>query len=259
MKRVPSSKNILIIGGHDPCGGAGIQADIETVAALGAHACSLITCHTVQNTQSMRAQYLADAIIFREQAHTLVNDINFSAIKVGAVSSVAVLNEIIFLVKQLPNIPVVLDPVIAASHGIEFNDQTLLKIMFDELLPLTTVITPNQKELKKFAELSQTDNAILGILNTGCDAILQTNTDSNSNKIIEHFLYRQSKQTTFQCKRMDGHFHGSGCTLSSAIATYLSIDSDLPNAISNAIDYTVQSIQEAKHPGQGQAIPKRIL
>lgn len=259
MKRVPSSNNILVIGGHDPSGGAGIQADIETVSALGAHACSLITCHTVQNSQSMNNQYPSSATIFREQANALLQDIEFSAIKIGAISSIGILKEIIQILESLNEIPIVVDPVIAASYGSEFGEPTLFKEIFNSLLPMTSLITPNLSELNQLTALSKNDDAIQTILNTGCKGLLLTNTDSHKDKKIEHIYHSSDTQHIFECQRLEGEFHGSGCTLSTAIATYLSIETDIPKAISMAIDYTVNSIQHAKRPGKGQAIPKRIL
>jgi len=259
IERVPNNSNILVIGGHDPSGGAGIQADIETINNLGAHASSLITCHTVQNTQSMIEHYQSEISVFRKQANALLTDINFSAIKIGAITNIGILKEVINIIHRLPELPVVYDPVLAASQGSEFIGEKLKEDILNNLLPFISVLTPNKTELLFLAKENSIAKASEFLLQTGCKTIFLTTTDDSDNKIIKHELLSKHIKRTYECKRIKGDFHGTGCTLSSAIATYITSEDDIETVISHAQDYTYSTINTAKKVGTGQLIPNRFI
>ncbi|MDH5518205.1 MAG: hydroxymethylpyrimidine/phosphomethylpyrimidine kinase [Gammaproteobacteria bacterium] len=261
LKHTQTAKPVVLcFSGHDPSGGAGIQADIEAIAAHGAHAVSLITALTRQDSAHVYAFEAVDAAKLQAQAETLLNDIPVAAIKIGMCASVAVVQAIHHIIAQHPDIPLILDPVLASDGGDDLSDANLVTAINSLLLPYCQLITPNIPEALKLTHESA-DNLELAaqkLLSAGSKQVLITGTHSASADIT-HQLYQPGKTTVaFHNKRLAGHYHGSGCTLASSIAALIAQGKSTHVAIQQALDYTFSSLQHSHCPGKGQRFPDRF-
>ena len=254
---------VLAIGGHDPSGGAGIQADIEAVAANGAHAVSLVTCLTTQDSCNVRELHPVAPEQLMRQAELLLADSPVAAIKVGLLGSPQIAKTLAQLLRQLPEIPLVLDPVLAAGGGSELAGAQLLDRVRDELLPLCHLLTPNIPEAIRLSGLeTDTTPQACGdkLLATGCEAVLITGThdESSQNRVIHHLFRPQQQPFSSDWPRLPGEYHGSGCTLAAAIAAGLAGGEPLQQAVEQGLEYTWQSLHQGFQSGRCQATPDRL-
>jgi len=248
--------NILVIAGHDPSGGAGIHADIEAIHSLGGFAATLITGLTVQNSQNVRGFELVNIDLLQRQADALLEDMQFAAIKIGMTGSPAIIRFVSRLLDQLPNVPVVLDPVLAAEAGGSLGDASVPEALITELLPRAALATPNLPEAQR---LANTDNlAACGetLLQYGCPAVLITGTHDSTDQVHNH-LFHRNQPHQWSWPRLDGSFHGSGCTLASACAALMGQGLPLEQALTDAQSYVYRSLENAWQSGKGQWIPDR--
>lgn len=249
---------VLVLAGHDPSGGAGIQADIETLAAHGCIATSVITSLTAQNTQSFSYHLPQAAGDFVSQARLIVDDINIAACKIGAIGSQELIRAIHELIVD-ETFPVILDPVLQSTTGHEFSNEEMCSLISELLLPFTTVLTPNREEALQLTGTLTPQAAAEIFFELGCKNILITDAEASEIQIINH-LYQEDGQTqTFSYERLPGNFHGSGCTLTSAISANLANNIDLPTAIEQAQVFTWNSLKHGLKLGNGQMHPNRFF
>lgn len=249
---------VMCFSGLDPTGGAGIQADIETLFSSGCHCAPIVTCLTVQNTQNaMSASEVSPALII-QQARAILEDMEIACFKIGLLTSVQTIEVLHTLLKDYPDIPVVLDPIISAGGGFEFGNQDLIDAMRTLLLPLTTVITPNTHELKLLAPMGDSLDACASeLLDSGCQNVLLTGTHAPTPE-IENRLYAVHQDVVlYNWPRLEFEYHGSGCTLASAIAGYLAHHLELREAIQRAQRFTWESLNHGFRNGFGQHLPNR--
>lgn len=254
---------ILVIGGHDPSGGAGIQADIEALAANGVHAMTLITCLTLQDSCNVRAVHPVDPALLARQADLLLTDSSVAAIKIGLLGSREIAATVADLLQSHPGIPVVLDPVLAAGGGSDLAGAALLQSLRERLLPYCDLITPNTPEALRLSGLdtdARTPACAERLLDLGADAVLITGThEAQEAAGIIHRLFRPETPTlSLSSPRLPGEYHGSGCTLAAAITARLAQGEPLEQAVDNALDYTLQTLRHAFHNGRCQATPNRL-
>ncbi len=251
---------VMTFAGNDPTGGAGIQADIETLASMGCHAAPVVTAITVQDTASVKAYFPVDAIQVIEQARAVLEDMPVAAFKIGMLGSVENIEAIHTLLVDYPDIPVVLDPVLQSGGGNALSDHGLVEAMSVLLLPLTTVLTPNSIEARRLAPLADNLEACAQeLLDRGCEFVLITGTHENSPKVINSLYSNRRLIESFAWERLPGSYHGSGCTLASAIAGLLSQGLDPVNAIHEAQEYAWQALKHAYRIGMGQYLPNRLF
>lgn len=250
---------VLCLGGLDPSGGAGIQADIEAVAATGAHALTLATCLTVQNSQQTLAMQVVDADLIQQQLECLQTDMPIHACKIGVLPNAETASIVAAFLSQLDDIPVVFDPVMRATVGIHFAEQESWQAIQQELLPQVTICTPNQAELAGLSRLDTTPSRQAEqLFEYGLDALLVTAADEDTID-VQNTLYRPgSDPIEYVWPRLKAHYHGSGCTLSSALASRLAQGEDLVDAVQQAQNYVQYSLKCGQALGQGQHIPHRI-
>ena len=249
---------ILCIAGHDPSGGAGIQADIETAAALGCHAATVTTCLTVQNSAEFNELNPVESRLVTAQLHTILNDMPVAAIKVGLLGSSDNLSAVATMLRRHRGIPVVFDPVLASGSGKELVSSFLIVSIIAEFLKLTTLCTPNSVEARKLSGRESLDEAAAELLASGAGAVLLTG-GHEAGEILENRLYqRDTPPQAWSLKRLPGEFHGTGCTLSTAIACQLALGLALTEAVTAAQDYVTRTLREAEALGSGQRIPKRV-
>ena len=253
---------VLAIGGHDPGGGAGIQADIEAIGANGCHPATALTCLTVQDSCNVSQLMPLDAEHLTAQCQAVLEDCTVSAIKIGLLGSSQAADGVIRLLKACPRIPVILDPVLAAGGGSELASEQLLEKIRDQLLPLCTLITPNTLEAVRLSaggsSISLDQHAQI-LLQLGCGSVLITGThDESDRKRVINRLYQADKQTLIrQYPRLPGEYHGSGCTLAAALAARIGRGESLENATQTALDYSWSCLQQGYRTGRCQSIPNR--
>jgi hydroxymethylpyrimidine/phosphomethylpyrimidine kinase len=251
---------VLVFAGLDPTGGAGIQADIEAIGAMGGHALPVATAITAQDTRDVKSCAPLSAVSIIEQARAVLGDIKVDAFKVGLTGSIEAIGAIHTILKGYEGIPVVIDPVCASGAGTPLTDDEQIDAMVSLLLPLATVITPNTIEARLLTpEADSLNAAAQELLSYGPEFVLLTGTHDASPTIV-HRLYADRRLIqSFPCERLPGSYHGSGCTLSSAIAALLGHGLEPLAAIGEALDYTLGTLRHATPMGNGQLIPHRLF
>lgn len=250
----------LVFSGHDPSGGAGVQADIEAIASMGAHAITVITALTIQDTSSVHAVEPVPASTLTQQAHTLLADITPTAIKIGIIPDIAIVEAIHSILVKMNHIPVVLDPIVWSGSGTRLQNDDVSEAIKNLLFPLATVITPNEREARLFATNANTLDACgISILESGCDYTLITGGDSNNDPVINKLYTNNRCLEIFSWPRLPHKYHGSGCTLASSIAGLLSHGYEPHSAIREAQKYTWDSLKHAYSTGQSQMQPHRLF
>ena len=236
-----------------------MQADIEAIAASGAHAATAITCLTVQDTHNVKRMVPTDPTLFRQQANAVLNDLPVAAIKIGLIGCESICREIVGILDKRQHIPVVLDPVLAAGGGSDLTRDELLQAIRSDLLPLIELSTPNTEEARRISGKDDLAEAAQEILSTGCSNLLITGTHENSTKVI-NTLYLGSLDNTqsLEWPRLPHSYHGSGCTLASSIAARISLGQPMQQAVSDAQKFTWHSLERANRFGSGQALPSRL-
>jgi len=249
---------ILSIAGHDPSGGAGIQADIETLAAFGCHAATAITCLTVQDSHNVHELIPLPADLISRQVDTLVQDFPIGAIKIGLIGSAEAALAIGELLVRHPEIPVVLDPILAAGGGTELAGETLVKAILEQIIPRSTLVTPNSQEARRLTRRQELEACADDLLSRGCGAVLITGTHEAATDVTNTLYRRGIPHHRERWPRLDDSYHGSGCTIASAIAAGLARGVPLAEAVSEAQRFTWESLVAGWRPGKGQHIPDRL-
>ncbi len=255
---------VLTFSASDPSGGAGMQADLLTLASMGCHPLSVITAITVQDSLGVEAVMAIDADWVADQARCLLEDMPVDAFKIGVLGSVENIAAIAEIVSDYPDVPLILDPVLASGRGDELATEDMTRALRELLLPQTTILTPNSLELRRLAEAEEDDERTLEqyaakLIETGCEYVLVTGTHENTPQVINTLYGKNGVVRTDSWPRLAGSFHGSGCTLASAIAAMLANGLDLPEAVREAQDYTWQTLKKAYRPGMGQFLPDRLF
>jgi len=257
---------VLIFAGNDPSGGAGLSADILTICSLGCHPLPVITAITVQDTSKVEDFLEVEAELVSDQARFLLEDVQVSAFKVGVVGSVENIAIIAEIAADYPNIPLIVDPVLSSSQGDEFASEEIIEATRELLLPHTTVLTPNSDEARRLAcddpdeqEDLSIEQCATNILQYGCEMVLITGTHENTPHVINQVFNRKGLIKKDTWERLPYRYHGSGCTLASAIAGSLANGVDLLSAIQEAQEYTYHSLKQAYRPGMGQHVPDRLF
>jgi len=249
---------VLVLAGHDPSGGAGIQADIESIGTAGCHALTVITALTAQNTGIFSGFAPQDSPFFEKQLDLLLNDFQIDACKIGMVGNEIQIGVIAKVLSGL-NIPTVLDPVLITGTNETIADKQIQHAMLEKLLPLCSIITPNSIEARSLADTEELTQAAGKLMDYGCSAVLITGTHEKTDQVINR-LYQQDKSvTSYTWERLAGVYHGSGCTLSSRIAAQLALGDDIKTAVEIAQNYTWNSLQQGLQLGKTQLLPDRFF
>jgi len=251
--------NVLVFSGLDPTGGAGIQADIETLTSLGAKPCSIVTALTVQDTNSVQSYVNVDSSLIKQQALCILNDIPIQCIKLGMIADDKIITIIAEITKQFPEIPLVIDPIFSAGGGGSLSNTAAFESLITELVPRASIITPNSIEARQLAQgIDELAKCAENILETGCQSVLITGTHEDSAEVC-NTLYISGHSISKNWPRLPEEYHGSGCTLSSSIAAFLALSQDIESAVTNAQQYTYNTLLNAKKIGHGQLIPNRFF
>ncbi len=247
---------ILIIAGSDSSGGAGIQADIKTVTSLGSYAMTAITAVTAQNTNGVKKVYPIKPKDIKEQIIYTCNDIKPDVIKIGMLHSTKVILSVKEALKKIKASRVVLDPVMVAKGGAQLINKSAIKTLRNKLIKEAYLITPNIPEtevltkmkIKGINDMIQAANILLKF---GVKNVLIKGGHSKSNLLVDILLNRKELKIFKNKRIITKNTHGTGCTLSSAIATFLSCGKPIKKSCELGIKYVNQSIKTNPKYGKG--------
>jgi hydroxymethylpyrimidine/phosphomethylpyrimidine kinase len=249
---------VLCLSGHDPSGGAGLQADIEAVRAQGAHPATVVTALTVQDSRNAYAVVALPAAGMVEQAERVFEDLPVTSVKIGLLGSAANIEAVAGLLARHPDVPVVLDPVLRAGGGAALADQAQVNALL-RLLPRVAVLTPNLAEARQLAQPARTREACAEfLLARGARRLLITGGDETESDEVLNTLHTTQGTRSWRWPRLPHRYHGSGCTLAASLAARLALGENPETALENAQRYTWETLRRAYRIGRGQHFPHRL-
>ncbi len=261
----PSPPLVLVFAASDPSSGAGIQADLLTLASLGCHPVTALTALTVQDTVGVQSVHPVSAELLEQQARTVLEDMPVAAFKIGVLGSVENVVAVAEILSDYPDIPLIFDPVLASGRGDEFSGEEIISAMRELLLPQTTLLTPNAPEARRLAENDDDDGepsievCAQRLIEMGAQYVLITGTHESTPQVINTLYGTEGVIRRDNWERLPGSYHGSGCTLASAIAGCIAGGASIEDAVRDAQDYTWQTLANGFRAGMGQFIPDRFF
>jgi hydroxymethylpyrimidine/phosphomethylpyrimidine kinase len=257
---------VLVFAATDPSGGAGLQADVMTLSSMGCHPLSVVTAVTIQDTMGVDDVLPIDAEWVSDQARCVLEDMPVAAFKIGLLGSLEQVAAIAEVVSDYPEVPLVLDPVLASGRGDELVTEEMVGALRELLVPQTTILTPNSLEARRLAaeEGEEAENLELAecarrIVKSGCEYVLVTGTHENTAQVVNTLFGQNGELRSDSWQRLPGVYHGSGCTLASAIAATIANGLEVSDAVKDAQEYTWQTLKAGFRPGMGQHIPDRLF
>jgi hydroxymethylpyrimidine/phosphomethylpyrimidine kinase len=257
MARRPAlPPSVLTIAGSDAGGGAGIQADLKTFAAHGVHGLTAITAVTAQNTRAVTAVHAIPVRIVHAQLEALFDDFDVRAIKIGMLGTPRLVVAVASAVVRHPGPPVVLDPVMVASSGATLLRADAIGALKRLLVPRATLLTPNLPEAelllgRRIAGRDALDAAAADLLALGSHAVLLKGGHAPGAMVRDLYVDRNGNRLEIRHRRLRVDGHGTGCTLSAAVAAGLALGRPLPRAVADAADYVNGALRAATRPGRG--------
>ena len=259
MNKRKTYPRVLSIAGSDSGGGAGIQADLKTFSALGCYGMTAITAITAQNTLGVTAIHGVPASILKAQIQAVIEDIGVDAVKIGMLHSPEIVEVVAWAIDHYKLGKVVLDPVMVATSGDTLVGQDTVAVLVRELFPRVAVITPNLDEaallLKRgISQISELETAANGLLALGAKAALLKGGHLAGHDVVDVLAQPGSAHLRLQSRRINSrNVHGTGCTLSSAIAAHLALGHGLSEAVTLARSFILKAIEAgaAVETGQG--------
>ena len=251
---------VLSIAGSDSGGGAGIQADLKTCAALGCYGMTAITAVTAQNTVGVRAIHALPAGLLTQQIDAVAEDIGVDAVKIGMLHDAEVVRAVAAALRRHRFAHVVLDPVMVATSGDKLITQDTVSVLIRELLPLATLVTPNLDEAgwligRPIGSADELEPAARELLALGARAVLLKGGHLPGEQVLDLLIERGAEPHAMQHERVDTrNLHGAGCTLSSALAVFLAQDLPLRLAAEAARSYVLDAIKEGALVTTGQGV-----
>ncbi|WP_312968280.1 hydroxymethylpyrimidine/phosphomethylpyrimidine kinase [Acinetobacter gerneri] len=251
---------VLCFSGLDPSGGAGLQADIEAIGQSGAHAAIACTALTVQNSQQVFDFEATSKELLLAQANAVVNDLPIKCVKSGMLGTTDNIAALAQFLREHSDYQYVLDPVLVANSGGSLGNQETLVKAFVELIPMATIITPNTVELRALAAEEDLEIATQKLFKMGAKAILVKGGHEDTPEYIRNALYVNGELIAeSRCPRLEGEYHGSGCSLASYIAGRLAQGDELKQAVQHAETWLFGVLKNAETPVEnGQKMPKRF-
>lgn len=249
--------NVLCIAGSDSGAGAGIQADLKAVAAQGAHALTVITALTAQNTRGVFAIHVPPPDFLQAQFDAVLDDFEVAAVKIGMLGSRGVIETVAQALERLPGVPVVLDPVLVSGTGAALLPDDAISALRERLLPRAGLLTPNLHEAelllgRRIEAAGALSEAALALRAQGPAAVLLKGGHLESGPEVVDLLQTADGAIRFAHARLARRPHGTGCTLASAIAARLAQGDALAQACRSATDYVHRALAAAYRPGKGE-------
>lgn len=251
---------VLCFSGLDPSGGAGLQADIEAIGQSGAHAAIACTALTVQNSQQVFSFEATSKELLLAQANAVMIDLPIQVVKSGMLGTTDNIAALADFLRQHSHLSYVLDPVLVANSGGSLGNQVTLVQAFVELIPLADLITPNTVELRALTGLEDLEQATTQLFKMGAKAVLVKGGHEDTPDYIKNTLFENGKMISeTKCPRLEGEYHGSGCSLASFIAGRMAMGDSVKNAVHHAETWLFGVLKQADSPvPNGQKIPKRF-
>ncbi len=249
---------VLSIAGSDSGGGAGIQADLKTFSALGCFGMTAITALTAQNTQGVTGIHAVPPEFLKAQIQAVVEDIGVDAVKIGMLHAPEIVEVVAWAIDHYHLQRVVLDPVMVATSGDRLIAEATVAVLVRELFPRATVITPNLDEAalllgRPLTQAAELEAAARDLLNLGAQAVLVKGGHLPGDEVVDVLARADKPWQRFSAARIHSHnVHGTGCTLSSAIAAHLALGQDLPQAVASARSYILGAIAAGAPVRTGQ-------
>jgi hydroxymethylpyrimidine/phosphomethylpyrimidine kinase len=241
---------VLTFAASDPTGGAGLQADLLTLAALGCHPLSVVTALTVQDTRGVEMLEAVDTALVERQAAKLLAEMKVAAFKLGVLGSAANARAVAAIVARHPRVPLVLDPVLASGRGDPLASDAVVEALLELIVPRTSLATPNAIEARRLG-------GERALLDRGCRYVLVTGTHAETKDVVNTLYEASGKVREDRWPRLPGSYHGSGCTLASACAAQLAHGLEMADAVRAAQEFTWKSLSAGFRPADGQLIPWR--
>ena len=249
----------------DPSGGAGLQADVQTISSLNCHPVSIATGFSVQDTTGVEKLIAVDSELVNDQARLILKDMQISIFKLGVLGSKDNIIAISKIITDHPDIPLIIDPILASGRGDKFLDGDTINLMMKSLFPKSLLITPNIVEARQLVT-NGVENINLSISDCvghfreiGCQNILITGTHDNTKNVTNTLYSPIDRITPYHWERLPGNYHGSGCTLTSAISAYYALGLSIGEAVEEAQLFTWKTLKNSFKPGKGQMIPNRFF
>jgi len=251
---------VMTMSGLDPTGGAGLQADIESLNSMGCHTAPVATCLTVQDTHDVIEITPVNHSLFIAQARAVLEDIPIKAFKIGLLPTVELVEGLHTLLSDYPEIPVIYNPALSSGGGSNRLSENVVEAIRFLLLPQVHVLTLNSPEAQQLAITADTPDACaLEILAQGCDYVLVTGNHSTAPEMVNHFYGNNRLLQKYRWPRLDASYHGSGCTLASALAGLMAQGQETLSAVQEAQRYTWSTLKNGYRVGMGQLIPDRLF
>lgn len=257
-RKVIMDKAILVIAGSDSCSGAGAQIDLKTAAAHGVHAACALTAVTAQNTREVLGIQCVDADMVVLQMRAAFEDLDIAAVKIGMLGSGEVARAVADGLAAGPQVPVVLDPVLVATAGGQLTDADALTGALPSLLARAALITPNLPEAASLTGVDVVDEesaseAAAALMGAGAQAVLLKGGHAEGEVLVDRLFARDGVRE-YRSKRLPGEYHGTGCSLSTAIACNLARGAGLEEAVAAAHAYFADALQHPIAQGHGSRI-----
>ncbi|MFC5476167.1 bifunctional hydroxymethylpyrimidine kinase/phosphomethylpyrimidine kinase [Paraherbaspirillum soli] len=261
-----TSPLILTFGVADPVGATGIQADLATFSSMGCHGLSVITSILISDTARIEDTQQIDADWVADQARVLLEDMPVAAFKVGAVGSIESVSVIAEIISDYPEVPLILDPFLSAMPDQGQDSEDLLTAIRELLIPQTTVMLLSAVELSRLAETwrePSTEDMLsvdaMRVIELGCEYLLVTGTPGATMEVSNTLFDETGVLRQDSWPRISGSFNGAGSTLSAAIAAMLANGLDVPEAVSEAQEFTLAAVSAAQRLGMGKLVPDRYF
>jgi hydroxymethylpyrimidine/phosphomethylpyrimidine kinase len=251
--------SVLSFAASDPTSGAGLQADLLTLAALGCHPLSVMTAITAQDTRGVAQLWPLSSAWIAEQARVLLDDVRVAAFKAGVLGSADNVRAVGEVVRRYSQVPFVVDPVLASGRGDALADDDAIAALRETILPRATVLTPNSLEARRLARgATDLDECARQLVAAGCQYILITGTHEDGAEVVNTLYDERGVVREDRWPRLRGTYHGSGCTLASAIAARLAHGAAIGEAVREAQEFTWHALSAGFAAGHGQLLPNRF-
>ena len=243
---------VLTFAASDSTGGAGVQADLLTLAALGCHPLSVLTGVTVQDTTGVEVLEALRADLVERQARRVLAESKIAAFKVGVLGSADNVRAVAAIAAEHAQVPLVLDPVLASGRGDVLASGSVLESLLEFLVPRATIVTPNTLEARQLGGEQR-------LLALGCRYVLVTGTHDAGAEVVNRLYDARGLVREDRWERLPGSYHGSGCTLASAIAAALAKGAGVAAAVRSAQEFTWHALASGFRTGAGQLLPNRFF
>ncbi len=250
---------VLVLGGSDPTGGAGTQADIETIFSMACHPAAVIAAVTAQDTKSLKQYSVIESALVIAQARAVLEDMPVAAVKTGMLGNRANLVAAASILEQYSGLPLVVDPVEATTRGEPLTEEPLDDALHSLLLPRATLLTVTSLEARRLApDADSIDACAQELMSLGCEHVLITGRHEHTQEVQSRLYGNMRLLKSFSYERLKHDCHGGGCTLAAACAAGFAHGLDPVSAVHKGLEYTWNTLRHGFRAGGGLLLPDRL-